>query len=306
MIRSGAARARIISMNVRRSSHMTVDVHPQPTYFPMSLNMELPVVDTETFPLSGKTIAITGASRGIGRAIALRCAREGANVALLARSATTPSHSKLASSLADVASEVRATTSSDALVVPIDLAHGLDEATIGAALEKIDATFGNLDALVLNASAISIDRCPTPKHYELMMNLNVRSTYELIAQCEPRLRNSDMRHVLSISPPLQTLSSKWIKPHPVYTTSKYAMSMMTIGFSDVLRCNTLWPTKLIRTAATAMLEEKTGVPAFSRGQTPDAFVNAVCSVLTSERTGECLLDADIVSVSSDGVDDIFI
>lgn len=258
--------------------------------------------------LAGKTVAITGASRGIGRALAIRCARAGANVALLARSADRPSHPKLTSTLAEVAEHVRATARRDdaALVVPIDLANAQAPASIGSALEQIDAAFGGLDALVLNASAVSVDRRPTSRHCDLMLNLNLRSTYDFISQAEGRLRESDLGHVLSLSPPLRTLSLDWIRPHPIYTVSKYGMTMVTLGFSDTLRCNTLWPSKLIRTAATAMLEERTHVPGFSRGRPPEEFAEVACAVLESERNGECLLDSDVSLVPSDGVDDIFI
>ena len=254
--------------------------------------------------LSGRTVAVTGASRGIGREIALRCARMGANVALMARSANRPSHKSLSSTLNEVADDIRR-LDCEALVVPIDLARA-DSDSVYRAVDKIKTVFGGLDALVLNASAISIDKIPTRKTYELMMNLNVRSTHDLIVTSLPLLEKSELRHVLSMSPPLYALADRWLRPHPAYTTSKYAMTMLTLGLSDTLRCNTLWPSKLYKTAATQMLENKTNVQGYTHGLAPEIFAKAAVQVLQSKRRGESLLDSELVSVPKHGVDDIFI
>lgn len=254
--------------------------------------------------LAGRTVAITGASRGLGRAIALRCGALKARVALLARSEDRPSHGKLDSTLNEVASAIRA-SDGQALVVPIDLSQASADDT-DFAIEQIRRGFGALDALVLNASAVCVDKAPTARQYELMMAVNVRSTHNLILSGAPLLQRSDLGHILSISPPLYTLRDKWLRTHPAYTASKYGMSMLTIGFSDTLRCNTLWPRKLYRTAATRMLEEKTKIPGYSQGLSPELFARAATLVLSGRRRGEQLLDSDLVDVPAEAVDDIFV
>lgn len=252
--------------------------------------------------LKARTVLITGASRGIGRAIAMRCAEDGANVGLIARSATRPSHRGLSGTLEEVAARVEALGGTP-FVMPVDVR---DAAKTRSEVSKAAAKFGAIDAIVNNASAIDVDKLPPVERVDLMLGVNVRGTLSMILASHRHLRESELGHVLSISPPLGTLSMEWLLPHPPYTLSKYGMTMLTLGYADVLRANTLWPKKLVRTAATKMLEAKTGVPGHSRGGSPYRFARAVHAVLCSRRRGQSLLDSDLGPVDENGVDDIFI
>jgi citronellol/citronellal dehydrogenase len=142
--------------------------------------------------------------------------------------------------------------------------------------------------------------------YDKMMNLNVKSTYGLISASAPHLLESDLGHVVSISPPLSSLHKKWIHPHPIYTLSKFGMSIVTLGLADPIKANTLWPSKLIKTAATSMIEKSTGIPSFTQGLSADHFVEACLSLLQSDHCGSSFLDSDIVTIPDGGIVDIFI
>lgn len=252
--------------------------------------------------LAHRTVIVTGASRGIGRQIALTCAARRANVVLVARSDERPSHSRLEGTLRAVADETRH-LGGVPLVAAADLRRADDvRRVVDAALDR----FGQIDALVNNASALDLARAPSAEAIDLMLRVNVGATAQLIGACHDSLARSDLRHVLSISPPLATLSREWLAPHPIYTTSKYGMSMVTLGFAGALRANTLWPRKLIRTAATRRIEQQTSLPAYSRGLSAERFARTCCDVLESERNGESCLDDDIDPVGDEGVDDIFI
>lgn len=264
--------------------------------------------------LLDKTVLITGASRGIGRHIALSCARQGAKVALLARSGYAPSHPSLEGSLKNVKYEIENRGYKHApLLFPIDLSS-CSRDDLSKVMITIRSHFKSLDAVVLNASVVSVNRTPSRKEYDLMMNVNTRSTYDLLSLSIPYLRHSkEGGSLLSISPPLRTLSDEWIQPHPVYTMSKYGMSMLTVGFStQVSSCHTLWPKKLLRTAATRMLEQKTGVQGYSEGKSPERFAEAATLLLTKK--GSCqYLDSDLWKErgeededEEEGVDDIFL
>ncbi len=202
--------------------------------------------------LKGKTIFITGASRGIGREIALRCARDGANVVLAAK--TAEPHPSLAGTIHSVAAEVEA-AGGRALPLQLDVR---DESLVQAAVEKSVAAFGGIDILVNNASAILLTgTLQTPmKRFDLMFGVNVRGTFACSQACVPHLKQARNPHILNLSPPLN-LDAKWFKSHTAYTLSKYGMSMCTLGMSaefagDGIAVNSLWPRTTIATAAIAV------------------------------------------------------
>ena len=263
-------------------------------------------------PLQGKTVVVTGASRGLGREIALGLSRNGANLALIARSMESQSHTSLSYALKDVEKEILTIhkshpiyESKPPLLIPMDLTLS-NEKDIQTCVESILNRFGRMDALILNASAISLLRHPPIQMYDKMMNMNVKSSYGLMYTSSPHLLKSEMGHVISISPPLSYLNKKWIHPHPIYTLSKFGMSVATLGMADPLKANTLWPSKLIRTAATSMIEKTTGIPSFTKGLKADHFVKATISLLKSNHCGSSFLDSDIVQVPDGGIDDIFL
>ena len=199
--------------------------------------------------LNGKTIFITGASRGIGREIALRCARDGANVIVTAK--TVEPHAKLAGTIHSVAAEVEA-AGGHALAVQLDVR---EESSVAAAVEIAVARFGGIDILVNNASAISLTgTLQTPmKRFDLMFGVNVRGTFAASQACIPQLVKAPNPHILNLSPPLN-LDAKWFKNHTAYTMSKYGMSMCTLGMAAELAergiaVNSLWPRTTIATAA---------------------------------------------------------
>ena len=202
--------------------------------------------------LRGKTIFITGASRGIGREIALKCARDGANIALAAK--TAEAHPKLPGTIHSVAAEIE-TAGGRALAMQLDVR---DEEAVRAAVEKTVATFGGIDILVNNASAIMLTgTVETPmKRFDLMFGVNVRGTFACSQACIPYLAKSPNAHILNLSPPLN-MDGKWFKNHTAYTMSKYGMSMCTLGMSAELAergiaVNSLWPRTTIATAAIAV------------------------------------------------------
>ena len=202
--------------------------------------------------LKGKTIFITGASRGIGREIALKCARDGANVVITAK--TAEPHAKLSGTIHTVAAEVEA-AGGHALAVQLDVR---EESAVAAAVEIAVARFGGIDILVNNASAIMLTgTLQTPmKRFDLMFGVNVRGTFASSQACIPHLMKAPNPHILNLSPPLN-LDAKWFRNHTAYTMSKYGMSMCTLGMSAELAAsgiavNSLWPRTTIATAAIEM------------------------------------------------------
>ena len=251
--------------------------------------------------LKNKTVIVTGASRGIGKQISIKCAKEGANVVMLARSKNKPSHEKLQGTLEDVANEIRE-FNGISYPIEVDLRNTKE---ISKAVANVVNTFGTIDAIVNNASAIDISKTLTIPKYNLIMDVNVRATAYMISSTYEHLKKSNLGHVITLSPPLSTLSTKWLCPHPVYSTSKYAMTMLTLGYSDVLRANTVWPKKLIATASTKMLEDKMKIPAFTKGLPPIQFADTIYEVLCSDVSGLSCLDDDIINVDENGIEDIF-
>jgi citronellol/citronellal dehydrogenase len=202
--------------------------------------------------LKGRTVFITGASRGIGREIALRCARDGANVVVTGK--TAEPHPKLAGTIHSVAAEVEA-AGGRALAVQLDVRDG---DAIADAMQQAVNAFGGLDVLVNNASAISLtDTLQTPaRRFDLMFGVNVRGTFLASQACIPHLVKGANPHILNLSPPL-SMNPKWFKDHVAYTMAKYGMSMCTLGMSAELAprgiaVNSLWPRTTIATAAIEM------------------------------------------------------
>jgi citronellol/citronellal dehydrogenase len=199
--------------------------------------------------LKGKTLLITGASRGIGREIALRAAKDGANVVVAAK--TADPHAKLAGTIHSVAAEIEA-AGGKALAIQLDVR---DEAAIAQAFALTAKTFGGLDILVNNASAISLTpTLATPaKRFDLVLGVNARATFLCSQAAIGLLKKSSNPHILTLSPPLN-MDAKWFARHLAYTMSKYGMSMCTLGMSeefkgDGIAVNSLWPRTTIATAA---------------------------------------------------------
>ncbi|HPP83286.1 MAG TPA: SDR family oxidoreductase, partial [Rubrivivax sp.] len=235
-----------------------------------------------TRSLAGRTLFVTGASRGIGLAIARRAAADGANIVLVAK--TTEPNPRLPGTLASAAEEIVA-AGGQALAVPTDIR---DEAAVAAAVQAAVARFGAIDILVNNASAISLTPTPaTPmKRFDLMFGVNVRGTYCCTQACLPELIRSAAAgrrpHVLNMSPPL-AMKEHWFAPHVAYTMSKYGMSQCTLGHAGELRphgigVNSLWPRTAIATAALQMIP---GVDV-GRCRRPEILADAAWFVLTSD------------------------
>lgn len=201
--------------------------------------------------LKDKIIFITGASRGIGREIALRCAGDGAKIVIAAK--TDEPHPKLEGTIHSVAEEVRA-AGGMALPIMLDIR---DEVKIQEAVAKTIAEWGGIDILVNNASAISMTPTleTTMKRFDLMFSVNARGTFMCSKACIPHLKQAKNPHILNLSPPLN-MQAKWFKNHLAYTMSKYGMSMCTLGMAEEFKSagiavNSLWPKTTIATAAIA-------------------------------------------------------
>jgi citronellol/citronellal dehydrogenase len=246
-----------------------------------------------TATLAGKTLFITGASRGIGLAIALRAARDGANIAIAAKS-NVP-NPKLPGTIHSAAAEIEA-AGGQALAVKCDIR---EEADVRAAVDAAVARFGGIDILVNNASAISLTgTLDTPmKRFDLMFGVNVRGTFLCSQACLPHLLRAGNPHILTLSPPLN-MDPRWFGPHVVYTMAKYGMSECVLGMAEEFRgqgvaVNALWPRTVIRTAALAMIP---GVDP-ARCRTPEIMADAAHVVLTKpmrDRTGRFLIDEDVL------------
>jgi citronellol/citronellal dehydrogenase len=202
--------------------------------------------------LQGKTIFITGSSRGIGRAIALRCARDGANIVITAK--TVAPHPKLPGTIHEVAREVIA-AGGNALAIQLDVR---DEAAIAAAVAQAATHFGGIDILVNNASAIQLTGtlATEARRFDLMFGVNVRGTFLCSQACVPFLTRAKNPHILNLAPPL-SMKAQWFKDHVAYTMAKYGMSLCTLGMAEEFRAqgiavNSLWPRTTIATAAIAV------------------------------------------------------
>ena len=223
-------------------------------------------------PLAGKTLFVTGASRGIGLAIALKCARDGANVAIVAK--TAEAHPKLPGTIFTAAREIEE-AGGKALPLQIDIR---DEEAVKAAIDKTVAAFGGLDIVVNNASAISLtpSQATEMKRFDLMHQINTRGTFMVSKYAIPHLAKSTNPHILMLSPPLD-MKEKWFAPHTAYTMAKFGMSLVVLGLAGELRAagiavNALWPRTTIATAAVNNLLGGDALMRASR--TPDILADA--------------------------------
>jgi citronellol/citronellal dehydrogenase len=252
--------------------------------------------------LAGKTLLITGASRGIGKAIALRAAADGANVVVAAK--TTEPHPKLPGTIHTAAAEIEA-AGGRALAVPTDIRF---EEQIARAVQQAVAAFGGLDILVNNASAISLaGTLDTPmKRFDLMFAVNVRATFACSQAAIPHLRRAGNPHILNLAPPLN-LAPRWFKDHVAYTMSKYGMSLCVLGMAEEFRAdgiavNALWPRTGIATAATGMIG---GAELVRRCRRPEIVADAAHALLVRDSrttTGNFFLDEEVLA--QEGVTDL--
>ncbi|MFL9499913.1 SDR family oxidoreductase [Rhodopseudomonas palustris] len=245
--------------------------------------------------LQGKTLFITGASRGIGLAIALRAARDGANVAIAAK--TTEPHPKLKGTIYTAAEEIVA-AGGKALPLVCDIR---DEAQVTDAIGKTVAEFGGIDICVNNASAISLtnSQATEMKRYDLMMGINTRGTFMVSKYCIPHLKKAANPHILMLSPPLD-MKAKWFAASTAYTMAKFGMSMVALGLSGELKhagvaVNALWPRTTIATAAVGNLLGGDAMIRASR--TPEIMGDAAHAILTRpsrEFTGQFCIDDSVL------------
>jgi citronellol/citronellal dehydrogenase len=253
--------------------------------------------------LQNKTVFITGGSRGIGKAIALRLAKEGANIVIGAK--TVEPHPKLEGTIHTAAEEIRAT---GAKVLPLQL-DIRNEEEISKAVDEAVKTFGSIDILINNASAISLT--PTEqteaKRFDLMHSINVRGTFLMSKACIPYLKASENAHILTLSPPLN-LNPKWFAQHLAYTMSKYGMSMVVLGLAEELKkhkiaANALWPRTTIATAAVQNLLG--GDYLIQKSRTPEIVADAAFAIVTkpsTECTGNFFIDEEVLA--KEGIRDL--
>ena len=252
--------------------------------------------------LSGKTLLITGASRGIGLAIALRAARDGANVVVAAK--TTEPHPRLEGTIYSAAEAIEA-AGGRALPLVVDVR---EEEGVRAAIDKTVETFGGLDILVNNASAIQLT--PTTqtdvKRFDLMHQINARGTWMVSKYAIPHLAKAANPHILTLSPPLD-MKEKWFAPHVAYSMAKYGMSLVVLGLAGELRqqgiaVNALWPRTTIATAAVKNLLG--GEALMKASRTPEIVADAAYLVFNKparQFTGQFLIDDTFLA--SEGVTD---
>lgn len=256
--------------------------------------------------LRGKTIFITGSSRGIGREIALRCARDGAKVVITGKTVTP--HAKLPGTIHTVADEA-VQAGGQALAIQLDVR---DEQAIQAAVVQAAQHFGGIDVLVNNASAISMTPTleTTSKRLDLMWDVNMRATFLMSQACIPYLKQAPNPHILTLSPPLN-LDAKWFAPHLAYTMSKYGMSLCTLGMAREfaaygsavkgIAVNCLWPRTTIATAA---IEFNFPEAVLRASRLPAIMADAAHVILTRDSitcSGNFFIDEDVLRVA--GVSD---
>ena len=256
-------------------------------------------------PLKGRTLFITGASRGIGLAIALRAARDGANIAIAAK--TTQPHPKLPGTIFTAAAEIEA-AGGRALPLAVDIR---DDEQVAQAVARTVEEFGGIDILVNNASAIS--PTPTPatdmKRYDLMQQINTRGTFLCSKLCLPHLARGRNPHILMISPPLN-MEERWFAPHVAYSIAKYGMSLCVLGLAGELRSqgiavNALWPRTVIDTAALKIAMAQFDAAERRRSRKPQIMADAAYLILTAnsrELTGRFCIDDEVLRAA--GVSDL--
>ena len=250
-----------------------------------------------------KTVLITGATRGIGKAIALRLAKEGANIIVAAKS--VEENAKLGGTIFSAAAEIEA-AGGKALAVQCDIRF---EDQIQNVVDKATEKFGGIDILINNASAISLTSTEKTesKRFDLMQAINVRGTFLVTKACIPQLKKSENPHILTLSPPLN-LDPKWFDKHVAYTITKYNMSMMTIGWAkefkkDRIAANALWPRTTIDTAAVRNLLGGDMLANMSR--TADILADAAYYILrqpSGECTGNLFIDEQVLA--KEGITDL--
>lgn len=251
--------------------------------------------------LKDKTLFITGASRGIGKAIALRAARDGANIVLFAK--TTEPHPKLPGTIYTAAEEIREAGGS-ALPCVGDIRY---EEQLQAAVDKAMETFGGIDILINNASAISLTgtEATTMKSYDLMHQINSRGTFMASKLCLPHLKKAANPHILNLAPPLN-MAPHWFGRHVAYTMAKYGMSLCVLGMADEyagkVAVNALWPKTVINTAA--VQNQLGGAPTVKAARQPSIMADAAWTILTQPvdaASGRFFIDEDVLR--SAGVND---
>jgi citronellol/citronellal dehydrogenase len=245
--------------------------------------------------LRGKRVFITGGSRGIGKAIALRLAREGAHIAIGAK--TTEPHPKLEGTIYTAAEEIEK-AGGKCLPLQLDIR---DEAAIQSAVDEAAKAFGGIDILINNASAINLS--PTeqlePKRFDLMHSINVRGTFLVSRACIPYLKKATNAHILTLSPPIN-LNPKWLGQHLAYTMSKYGMSMVAMGLAEELKkhkigVNALWPQTTIATAAVQNLLG--GDFLIQKSRTPEIVADAAFVIVSRDAdtcTGNFFIDEEVL------------
>jgi len=249
-------------------------------------------------PLAGKTILMSGGSRGIGLAIALRAARDGANIAMLAKTDTP--HPKLEGTVHSAAAQVRE-AGGQALAIVGDVRSDDD---VTEAVLKTQGEFGGIDIVINNASVIDLSGSLEldAKKYDLMQDVNVRGTFMLSRAAIPMLKDAENPHILSLSPPLN-ITARWLGAHTGYTLAKYGMTMATLGFAaefaeDGIAANTLWPRTTIATAAVKFALGGDRMMRVSR--TPEIYADAAYEILTKpsrEYTGQTLIVEDVLEAA---------
>lgn len=247
--------------------------------------------------LRDKVIFITGSTRGIGREIALRCARDGAKLVITGK--TVEKHEKLPGTIHSVAAEV-VQAGGEALAIQLDVR---DEQAIAAAVVQAAAHFGGIDVLVNNASAISLTGTleTSAKKLDLMWDVNMRATFLMSQACIPHLQRAVNPHILTLSPPLN-MDAKWFAPHLAYTLSKYGMSMCTLGLArefPEIAVNCLWPRTTIATAA---IEYNFGPEILRASRHPAIVADAAWQILSGNRnSGNFYIDEAVLRCA--GIDD---
>ncbi len=251
--------------------------------------------------LKSKTVFITGCSRGIGKAIALRLAKEGANIVVAAKS--VEENPKLGGTIFTAAQEIEA-LGVKALAIQLDVR---DEERIKEAVQKTVDVFGGIDILINNASAIGLTSTEQTeaKRFDLMHSINVRGTFLMCKACIPYLKKSDNGHILTLSPPLD-LAPKWFAPHLAYTLSKYNMSLIVLGlaeeFKGKIAANALWPRTTIATAAVQNLLG--GDYLMQRSRKPEIVADAAFAIVSKKASacsGNFFIDEEVLA--SEGVSD---
>ena len=250
-----------------------------------------------------KTVLITGASRGIGKAIGLRLAREGANVVIASKS--VEENPKLGGTIFTAAAEMEA-AGGKALAVQCDIRF---EDQVQNVVDKAIATFGGIDILINNASAISLTNTEQtePKSFDLMYDINVRGTFFVSKACIPFLKKATNPHIINLSPPIN-MDMKWFSNHLAYTMSKYNMTMIALGLATELKkfniaANTLWPKTTIATAAVQNLLG--GQMLMNMSRTPEIMADAAYYILTkasTQCTGNTFIDEEVLA--AEGIVDL--